>query len=217
MGEYFGLFTHLLLTHKKVWTADHDMEDPAQGQTSVFSGRGILSESQGPIWLIGTASEHSALYQYSLVNAKNHYMGLIQTETPYYQPTPAPPAPFSIDSSFHDPSSEQNAAWGLWVDSSFDIFIFGAGHYSFFQNYDETCLNTTSCQSQIVNVDSASSIQIYQLATVGVVGELSVDQQGELASLVNSVDNALKKTAAVISASANVDGIQSTVTVWTSS
>jgi glucan 1,3-beta-glucosidase len=64
-----------------IWTADHDMEDPAQGQTSVFSGRGILSESQGPVWLVGTASEHAAMYQYSLVGAKNHYMGLIQTET----------------------------------------------------------------------------------------------------------------------------------------
>jgi glucan 1,3-beta-glucosidase len=61
--------------------ADHDAEDQAQGQTAVFTGRGILSESQGPVWMVGTASEHAALYQYALVDAKNHYMGLIQTET----------------------------------------------------------------------------------------------------------------------------------------
>jgi glucan 1,3-beta-glucosidase len=159
------------------------MEDPAQGRTSVFSGRGILSESQGPMWLIGTASEHSALYQYSLVGAKNHYMGLIQTETPYYQPTPAAPTPFSVDAAFNDPASDQNAAWGLWVERSSNIFVFGAGHYSFFQNYDETCVNTTSCQAQVVNVDSASSVQIYQLATVGVVHQLSVDEHGKLISI----------------------------------
>ena len=27
------------------------------------------------------AGEHNIIYQYYLVNAKNHYMGLIQTET----------------------------------------------------------------------------------------------------------------------------------------
>ena len=75
------------------------MDTPGNGQLSLFSGRGILSESQGPVRLIGTAgmyecsvssestrlkmcpAEHHALYQYHVVNAANHYMGLIQTET----------------------------------------------------------------------------------------------------------------------------------------
>lgn len=30
---------------------------------------------------IGTASEHHVFYQYSLVGASNHYIGLAQTET----------------------------------------------------------------------------------------------------------------------------------------
>src|ERR1700723_123432 len=50
-------------------------------QLTVFSGRGILSESAGPVWMIGTASEHHTMYQYSLVGAKDHWMGFIQTET----------------------------------------------------------------------------------------------------------------------------------------
>jgi glucan 1,3-beta-glucosidase len=50
----------------------------------------------------------------------------------------------------------------------------------FFQNFDETCLNTTICQNQIVNIDAASSVAIYQLATVGVVDQLSINQQGTL-------------------------------------
>jgi hypothetical protein len=80
-----------------VWLADHDLDASSQAQISIFSGRGILSESAGPVWMIGTgeffllfgnsplnisaASEHHVLYQYNLVNAASHYLGLIQTET----------------------------------------------------------------------------------------------------------------------------------------
>lgn len=179
-------------------------------------------------------AEHHTLYQYSLVSAQDHYMGLIQTETvcgicslaptcahhspiqPYYQPSPTPPTPFSLESSYNDPSfpSGQVAAWALNVQTSMDIIVFGtqvlhyltslvlnrdagAGHYSFYQNYAQTCLPNSDCQSQIVNVDSGSSIFIYNLATIGVTNQLSV------------------AGAAVIPASDNVDGLQSTFTVWT--
>lgn len=98
---------------------DHD-------QITAFSGRGLFSESKGPVWLVGTGeqrdmksilgwdshlcvikhqgcnvvliwldvgrvsltyklfsylAEHHVLYQFNLVNAEDHYMGLIQTET----------------------------------------------------------------------------------------------------------------------------------------
>jgi glucan 1,3-beta-glucosidase len=141
-----------------VWTSDHDMEDLDQQQTNVLSARGILSESQGPVWMIGTGSEHHSIYQYSLVGAKNHYMGLIQTETvccvitllhfltdipwqPYYQPVPASPAPFSLSTTWKDPMTDVSSAWGLWVRQSSNIFIFGAGLYSVsdshvFRSYD---------------------------------------------------------------------------------
>ena len=39
-----------------------------------------LSELRGLIIMFATA-EHHTLYQYNLVGAKEHYMGLIQTET----------------------------------------------------------------------------------------------------------------------------------------
>lgn len=39
-------------------------------------------------------SEHSALYQYQLSGAKDILMGMIQTESPYFQAIPAAPAPF---------------------------------------------------------------------------------------------------------------------------
>lgn len=33
-----------------VWLADHDLDNTAQTQLTQFSGRGILSESAGPVW-----------------------------------------------------------------------------------------------------------------------------------------------------------------------
>ncbi|KIJ60156.1 glycoside hydrolase family 55 protein [Hydnomerulius pinastri MD-312] len=180
-----------------VWTADHDLDSNNSPQTSIFSGRGILSESAGPVWFIGTA-EHAALYQYNLVNAQNHYIGFAQTETPYYQPSPAAPGPYSSVSAYHDPtfSGSINMAWGMNIQSSQNIILFGAGFYSFFQNYGQTCLTTNTCQSQIFNIDSTSSVTVYSLSTVGTTYQLSVGQNG------------------VVNQSDNPDGFQETLTVW---
>lgn len=181
-----------------VWTADHDLDTSNSSDISIFTGRGILSESHGPVWLIGTSSEHAALYQYSLVNAQNHYIGFAQTETPYYQPSPAAPAPYSTASSYNDPtfSSSINMAWGMYIQSSTNIIIFGAGFYSFFQNYSQTCLTTNTCQAQIFNIDSASSVIAYSVSTVATTYQLSVSQNG------------------VIRSSDNDDGFQETFTAW---
>lgn len=37
-----------------VWLADHDLDGDGASQISLYSGRGILSESAGPVWLVGT-------------------------------------------------------------------------------------------------------------------------------------------------------------------
>lgn len=108
-----------------VWLGDHALDGGHQ-QITLYSGRGLLSESEGPVWLIGTGSEHHVLYQYSFVNAANHYGGLMQTETPYFQPLPAPPAPFVSNSTFNDPVFDSEvAAWALWVQESQGILIYG--------------------------------------------------------------------------------------------
>ncbi|KAJ7582651.1 exo-beta-1,3-glucanase [Mycena floridula] len=180
-----------------VWLADHDLDGNGITQISLYSGRGILSESAGPVWLIGTASEHHTLYQYNLVNAKNHYMGLIQTETPYYQPNPAPPSPFSINAAFHDPTFSITSAWAVRITTSSNILVFGAGLYSFFQNYAQNCIAPATCQSQLFNVDTASTgINIYSLTTVGTTFQLSVGETG------------------IINQSRNINGFASTVTSW---
>ena len=67
------------------WVADHDLDqDP--NKVSIYNGRGILVESkEGPVWMYGTSSEHSVLYQYNFANTNNIMVGMIQTETPYFQ------------------------------------------------------------------------------------------------------------------------------------
>ncbi|KAG9310286.1 glycoside hydrolase family 55 protein [Chiua virens] len=182
-----------------VWNADHDLDDPYSRQTSIFSGRGILSESYGPVWMIGTA-EHCALYQYNLHGAQNHWIGLAQTETPYYQPVPPPPEPFHYNAYYYDPvwyNSSSPMAWAMYVQQSWDITIFGAGFYSFFQNYTQGCLSNYTCQNGILNIDDVSTITLYSISTVGTTYQLTIGEQG------------------IINEEYNRDGFQETFTSWT--
>ncbi|EJD46953.1 glucan 1,3-beta-glucosidase [Auricularia subglabra TFB-10046 SS5] len=181
-----------------MWTADHDID--ADPQITIFSGRGILSESQGPVWLIGTGSEHNVLVQYNLANAANHFLGVIQTESPYYQPAPAPPGPFNVNSKYFDPTtfSAPGDSWALTVTNSSNIIIYGAGLYSFFNNYvADTCVPPANCQNQVANIDSASTnVVILGLSTVGVTKMLNVNG------------------SPIIDQSANRFGTQATVMKW---
>ncbi|KZP07111.1 glycoside hydrolase family 55 protein [Athelia psychrophila] len=187
LGIHLTVGSSAYLEGTWVWTADHDL-DGTGADLTIFAGRGIYSQSQGPVWLIGTAAEHFTLYQYNFVGAADHWIGLAQTETPYYQP-----------SAYNDPvyPSSGARAWAMNIASSQNIVIFGGGFYNFFNNYDQTCLTTNTCQSQIVNVDSTSTAQFYSVSTVGVVHQLSVKGTG------------------VIKSSDGRNGFAETYTAWT--
>lgn len=170
----------LYLENNWFWTADHDIEDAANTQITIYAGRGLLIESTaGTFWLVGTAVEHHTLYQFQFANTQNIFAGFIQTETPYYQPNPQAPAPFTSLSSLNDPTFSSCAgqptschdAWGARIVASRNILIYGAGHYSFFNNYDQTCVATNGpedCQVNMVDIEgTVSNINIYCLNTVG--------------------------------------------------
>ncbi|KAK4870959.1 hypothetical protein LT330_000196 [Penicillium expansum] len=116
------------------WTADHDLDIASQDQLDVYSARGILIESLGPTWLYGTASEHNVLYQYQVSGATNLVMGMIQTESPYFQPVPKAPAPFTAglfpnDPTFTDcPGNSLTCAvsWAVRVLDSSTIYMLGS-------------------------------------------------------------------------------------------
>ncbi|KAG8529692.1 uncharacterized protein KY384_005173 [Bacidia gigantensis] len=185
-----------------LWVADHDVEDPNLSQITVYAGRGLYIESTaGTFWLVGTAVEHHTLYQYQVANTKNIFMGQIQTETPYYQPNPAAPAPFNtVNSAINDPNFATYCpagspttcfmAWGLRIVASNNIFVLGAGLYSFFNNYNTACnaLSAGSnCQTAIFTYDNAGSMSLfaYNLNTVGSVSMVNRDN----VVLAKNVDN----------------------------
>lgn len=194
---------NLYMENNWLWVADHDIEDLNMTQISVFAGRGLLIEGSR-IWLVGTSVEHHTLYQYQLVNASDIWMGQIQTETPYYQPNPPAPFPFSNRSvEYHDPDFDTDClhnpfnaeyhngtktldlpgyppcamAWGLRILQSENVVVFGAGLYSFFNNYRTNCSQFASgenCQARIFSVDSDvfsgnSTVELYNLNTIGTV------------------------------------------------
>lgn len=80
-----------------------------------------------------------------------------------------------------------------------ELHCAGAGLYSFFQNYQKSCEDDASCQTQIVDIDSESSVHIYSLSTIAAAYQISVDHQG------------------VVNQSSNANGFPSTVTFWKSS
>ncbi|CAK7273397.1 hypothetical protein SEPCBS57363_005632, partial [Sporothrix epigloea] len=179
VAAYLGLHitrsaSHLYMENNWIWTADHDIEDPQNSQISVFGGRGILVESEkGRIWMLATCAEHHVKYQYQFVNTRNVWIGLIQTETPYFQPNPPAPAPFNpVNTAIYDPdfaldcsaATDDNEgtlpgsppcamAWGLRLVNSQNISVYSAGLYSFFNNYDTSCSapgNGELCQARMV-------------------------------------------------------------------
>ncbi|KAK4865561.1 hypothetical protein LT330_009349 [Penicillium expansum] len=159
-----------------LWTADHDLESPTNTQISVYTGRGLLVEGKN-VWLYGTGSEHHSLYQYQFSGASSIVGGYIQTETPYYQPNPnAANGPYPTNSTLNDPNYSSCLggncnALGLRILNSKDVNIYGAGLYSFFNNYSTTCSTfplPENCQSMIFSIEgSTSGLVVYGLNTVG--------------------------------------------------
>lgn len=156
-----------------------------QTQTSVYVARGVLIESTRPTWLYGTASEHSVYYQYEFYKSANVLAGMIQTEQPYYQPTPPPPAPFEAavgvfrgDPAF--PCTENDpcdSGWGLRIIQSSQITILGAGLYSWFSSYTQDCLATSSCQRTMAELPrSLGEVTIHNLVTIGATNMIRTEQ-----------------------------------------
>jgi glucan 1,3-beta-glucosidase len=125
-------------------------------------------------------------------------MGQIQTETPYYQPNPPAPSPFNnMDTALRDPDFLSDCAalegapiagsnitapcemsWALRIIDSKNVLVYGAGLYSFFNNYSTLCSAgpknlKTKCQSRLVWIedhsDASENVVIYDIYTIGTV------------------------------------------------
>jgi glucan 1,3-beta-glucosidase len=92
--------------------------------------------------------------------------------------------------------------WGLRVLDSSDILVYGAGLYSFFDNYSTSCSatgNNETCQTQIFGIDTGmgsgysqsrtgqSEVYVYNLNTIGATS--MIDRDGmSLASYKDNVN-----------------------------
>lgn len=166
------------------WVADHDIDSAGHNQTTIFNGRGILIESKGPTWLYGTAAEHSVFYNYQLANAQNVFMGAIQTETAYFQGSPdSLTGGFTPNAAYFDPEfsdctgADCKKTWGLRVLSSNDVYAYGGGLYSFYDSYTQECLNTQSCQLNMVDLQCSSNVYLYGLVTLASTNMVNVNGQ----------------------------------------
>ena len=99
-------------------------------------------------------------------------MGLIQTETPYFQSNPNALTPFLPSATIADPTFDGcttdrcRKAWGLRVVDSSNVFMYGAGLYNFFDNGDQTCLGYDDCQESMVSIQR-SDVRFFALNTKG--------------------------------------------------
>lgn len=166
------------------WVADHELDIAAHNQTNVYNGRGLLVESHGPVWLYGTSSEHHQLYNYQLDGARDVFMATIQAETAYMQSAPKaldggfPPVEAWNDPSFAECTTDLcKKTWGLRILESENVYLYGAGLYSFFDNYQQVCLETESCQENMIDIRCSSNINLYGVTTKASTNMINVNGQ----------------------------------------
>lgn len=89
----------------------------------------------------------------------------------YFQPNP----------TYSDPTFDQcfqatcYKTFGLRIYNSTYIFIYGTGLYSFFNNYDQGCLITESCQILMISLEQSEGIYMYAVNTKAAENMVEVD------------------------------------------
>ena len=157
------------------WTADHDL-DGGHDQ-NIATGRGFLVEATSATWLHGTASEHNTLYQYNFNNAANVFVGMQQSETPYWQGINSPslaPDPWATLSSYGDPTftncgsgdAQCRMAWFARISGCSNLFFYGVGFWTFFNHHSRGCQAYGQVfQTNAINVRNTSSLSWFGINT----------------------------------------------------
>ncbi|KXT10523.1 hypothetical protein AC579_2363 [Pseudocercospora musae] len=165
---------NVMISHSWIWIADHELDLPGQSQIDIYNGRGILIESEGPMWFYGSGSEHSMLYNYQFAGASNIYFSIMQSETAYMQTNPNALASFTAQPGppWNDPTFDDCflgnciKTQAVRVFNSTYLYLYGLGLYSFFQNYDSACIITTNCDQFRVYIEQSQGIYLYGYTSV---------------------------------------------------
>ncbi|SMY20093.1 unnamed protein product [Zymoseptoria tritici ST99CH_1A5] len=171
-----------------LWSADHDLDNVYVQQ--IGTGRGMLVEATKGTWLVGTGSEHHTLYAYQFVDASNVFAALMQVETPYWQPLPRAPLPWTPDAAWNDPDfagcqasniSQCNMQWALRIigKNTHTLPFYGQGFWLFFNgpNYGSCTGPGGTCQINIVDLEDVgrnAGVELYNLNTKGVQNLITV-------------------------------------------
>ncbi|OCL04477.1 glycoside hydrolase family 55 protein [Glonium stellatum] len=142
------------------WVADHELDLSDHNQINIYNGRGILIESRIAVWI-------------------------------YFQGNPNALDPFPPDPRYFDPTFENcfqaicYKTLGLRIYNSTYVLNYGAGLYSFFNNYDQCCLLTEACQQDMVEIELSEGIYLYGLSTLASQSMVTVDYTALVPSLAN--------------------------------
>lgn len=98
-----------------------------------------------------------------------------------------------VNKAFNDPdysactTDNCRKSWGLRVVDSSCIHVYGAGFYSFFQNYSTNCTmdSPQDCQENIVSIEGSHQVSLLNLNTVGTINMVNIDG----AAVAPSIDN----------------------------
>ncbi|KAK4506973.1 hypothetical protein PRZ48_000707 [Zasmidium cellare] len=174
-----------------LWSADHDLDGDYNQQ--IGTGRGMLVEATQGTHLIGTGSEHHVMYGYQFNNAANVFAALLQVETPYFQPTPRAPAPWTPNPAWNDPDfsgctgnvSQCYMQWALRIfgEKTHTLPLYGQGFWVFFNgpNYGACTGPDGVCQINIVDLEGLSKgdgVDLYGLNTKGVENMVTIGGSG---------------------------------------
>lgn len=128
----------------------------------------------------------------------------------FSRPNPDASLPFPTVASLNDPVFVSNSsdapaianvtdnisdAWGLRILDSDTILVYGAGLYSFFDDYSTFCCaagNGEVCQRHIFQVLNSPGLSVYNLNTVGTTYEITLSGQDEafyLPNVAGFIDN----------------------------
>lgn len=127
-------------------------------------------------------------------------------------PIPTALVPFNPIPALYDPDYRAScvgvagncpASWGLRTIDSRNIFVYGAGLYSFFDNYSTACSTFVAgqtCQARITSIEGvADNVNIYNLNTIG--SQSMLNRNGAMVAWYNDNVNVFPSNIAVYKSS----------------
>jgi len=99
----------------------------------------------------------------------------------YMQDNPNSISAYPAIQAWNDPFFDQCTTatcyktYGLRIVDSNRVFVYGAGLYSFFDNYDQGCLITENCQEYMIQLDNSSEIYLYNPQTKASANIIAID------------------------------------------